>query len=148
MLSLLPPTAAQLLVSSTAQRDYSSFSASMQSYYRAEICKLVGVYLLNQSSIAIDKSAVGLYRDGGLAAINNANSPKLNRMRRKSLHYSHKKYFQSPLKQTLSKQVFWMLSSALRQRNTALLERLTIHQLTILTPFLTIFLQSSNSSLK
>ena len=82
MLSLLPPTAAQLLLSSTAQRDYSSFSASMQSYYRAEICKLVAVYLLNQSSIAIDKSAVGLYRDGGLAAINNANSPKLNRMRK------------------------------------------------------------------
>ena len=54
----------------------------MGSYDGAEICELVGLYLLNQLSIVIDKSSVGLYRDDGLAAINNANGPKLDRIRK------------------------------------------------------------------
>ena len=45
----------------------------MGSYDGAELCELVGLYLLNQLSTVIDKSSVGLYRDDGLAAINNAN---------------------------------------------------------------------------
>ena len=53
----------------------------MGSYDRAEICELVGLYLLNQLSTVIDKSSVGLYRDDELAAINNANGPKLDRTR-------------------------------------------------------------------
>ena len=65
----------------------------------AEFCELVGLYLLNQLSIVIDKisgglfsggsgkgflsfRSVGLYRDDGLAAINNANGPKLDRIRK------------------------------------------------------------------
>ena len=54
----------------------------MGSYDGAEICELVGLYLLNQLSTVIDKSSVGLYRDDGLAAINNANGPKLDRIRK------------------------------------------------------------------
>ena len=54
----------------------------MGSYDGAEICELVGLYLLNRLSIVIDKSSVGLYRDDGLAAINNANGPKLDRIRK------------------------------------------------------------------
>ena len=52
----------------------------MGSYDGAEICELVGLYLLNQLSTVIDKSSVGLYRDDGLAAINNENGPKLHRI--------------------------------------------------------------------
>ena len=52
----------------------------MGSYDGAEICELVGLYLLNQLSTVIDKSSVGLYRDDGLAAINNENGPKLDRI--------------------------------------------------------------------
>ena len=52
----------------------------MGSYDGAEICELVGLYLLNQLSTVIDKSSVGLYRDDGLAAINNENGPKLDRV--------------------------------------------------------------------
>ena len=37
---------------------------------------------MNQLSTVIDKSSVGLYRDDGLAAINNANGPKLDRIRK------------------------------------------------------------------
>ena len=54
----------------------------MGSYDGAEICELVGLYLLNQLSTVIDKSSVGLYRDDGLAAINNANGPELDRIRK------------------------------------------------------------------
>ena len=54
----------------------------MRYYDAAEICELVGLYLLNQLSTVIDKSSVGLYRDDGLAAINNANGPELDRIRK------------------------------------------------------------------
>ena len=54
----------------------------MGSYDGAELCELVGLYLLNQLSTVIDKSSVGLYRDDGLAAKNNANCPKLDRIRK------------------------------------------------------------------
>ena len=45
----------------------------MGSYDGAKIYELVGLYLLNRLSTVVDKSSVGLYRNGGLAAINNAN---------------------------------------------------------------------------
>ena len=54
----------------------------MGSYDGAEIRELVGLYFLNQLTTVIDKSSVALYRDGGLAVINNANSPKLGRIRK------------------------------------------------------------------
>ena len=44
------------------------------------ICELVRLYLLDQLSTVIDKSSVDLYRDDGLAAINNANGPKYDRI--------------------------------------------------------------------
>ena len=47
----------------------------------AEICEVVGLFLLNRLSTVIDKSSVGLYRDDALAGINNANGPKLDWIR-------------------------------------------------------------------
>ena len=61
--------------------DNSLFDVTMGSYDGAEIGELVDLYLLNQLSTVIYKSSVGLYRDDGLAAINNANGPKLARIR-------------------------------------------------------------------
>ena len=112
----------------------------MGSYDGAEICELVGLYLLNQLSTAIHKSSVGLYRDDGLVAINNANGPKLGRIR---------KYIIASftIKTNLIETDFLMLPSTLRQRNTFLFERLTTHHSTS-TPFLTTHLQSSSSCLK
>ena len=40
------------------------------------------VNLLNQLSTGIDKNSVGLYKDDGLTAKNNANGPKLDRIRK------------------------------------------------------------------
>ena len=46
------------------------------------ICELVELYFLNWLTTVIDKSTVGLYSDDGLAAIENANGPKLDRIRK------------------------------------------------------------------
>ena len=64
------------------KRSNSLFDVTMGSQDGTEICELVGLYLLNQLSTVIDKSSVGLYRDDGLAPINNANGPKLHRIRK------------------------------------------------------------------
>ena len=56
------------------------FDVTIGSYDGGEICELVGLYLLNQ--LSTDKSSVVLYRDDGLAAINNANGPKLDQIRK------------------------------------------------------------------
>ena len=71
-----------------------------------EICELVVFYLLNQLSTVIDKSRVGLYKDDGIAAINNASGQSLTELEKILLLYSRKKDFQSPSKQILSNQTF------------------------------------------
>ena len=58
------------------------FNITMGFYDRAEICELVGLYLLNQLSNVIEKSGMGLYRYYRHSAINNANEPKLDIIRK------------------------------------------------------------------
>ena len=53
------------------KKDKSSFDVTMRSFDGAEICKIVGLYLLDKLSNLLGKENVGLYRDDGLAAINN-----------------------------------------------------------------------------
>ena len=55
---------------------------TMGSFGGAEICDLTGLYLLSKISILIDSDNDGLYRDDGLAAIHNANSPNIDRLRK------------------------------------------------------------------
>ena len=45
----------------------SLFDVAMGSYDGAEICELVGLYILNKISAIFGKNRVGLYRDDGLA---------------------------------------------------------------------------------
>ena len=58
------------------------FDVTMSSFDGAEICELIGLYLLSKFSVVIDSDNVGLYRDDGVAVIHNANGPKLNRLRK------------------------------------------------------------------
>ena len=46
-----------------------TFDVTMGSYDGAEICELVGLFLLSQITLKIDKKFVGLYRDDGLSAL-------------------------------------------------------------------------------
>ena len=58
------------------------FDVTMGSYDGAEICELVGLYLLNKLTTIVEKGQIGLYRDDGLLVVHNANGPKLDRLRK------------------------------------------------------------------
>ena len=58
----------------------SLFDVTMGSYDGTEACELAGLYWLKRLSTVIYKNSAGLYRDDGLAAINNANGTKLDRI--------------------------------------------------------------------
>ena len=78
----------------------------MGSYDGAKICELVGLYLLNRLTTVLNKSSVGLYRDDGLAAITNANGPKLDRIRKDIIALFKEKGLSIILEKILSKQIF------------------------------------------
>ena len=58
------------------------FDVTMGSYDGAEICELVGLYLLNKLTTIVEKDQIGLYRDDGLLVVHNSNGPKLDRLRK------------------------------------------------------------------
>ena len=55
------------------------FDVPMGCYDGAEICELVGSYLLKKVSNIVDKKSIGLYRDDGLAVLQTFQFEKLNR---------------------------------------------------------------------
>ena len=54
----------------------------MGSFDGAEVCELVGLYLLNKIKPLLDSNNAGLYRDDGLAIVHKANGPKVDRLRK------------------------------------------------------------------
>ena len=58
------------------------FDVPMGSYDSAEVCKLVGAFLLNNLSDAIDKTSVGLYRGDGLGVFKSHSGPESERKRK------------------------------------------------------------------
>ena len=62
--------------------DDTLFDVTMGSFDGAEICELVGLYLLDKLSSLIGRNNVGLYRDDRLAAINSSSGPVLDKMRK------------------------------------------------------------------
>ena len=54
----------------------------MGNFDGAEVCKLIGLYLLNKVKALLDSGNVGLYRDDGLAVVHKANGPKVDRLRK------------------------------------------------------------------
>ena len=59
------------------------FSFAFVSPDGAEVCELVGLYLLHHLAKIFGKEAVGLYRDDGLAILRNALGPDAERVRKK-----------------------------------------------------------------
>ena len=59
-----------------------SFDVTMGSFDGAEICEIVGIYLLEKLSPLLGKENFGLYRDDGLATVNSSSDPVLDRMRK------------------------------------------------------------------
>ena len=59
------------------------FDVTMGAFDGAEVCELVGLYLLKKIKNIIPPSHVGLYRDDGLAVITDANGPKIDKIKKK-----------------------------------------------------------------
>ena len=55
----------------------------MGSFHGAEICELVGLYLLDNIKDIIDPKHIALYRDDGLAIVNNHSNADLERVCKK-----------------------------------------------------------------
>ena len=56
----------------------------MGSYDGAEVCELVGLFMLNLIAPLVGKTNVGLYRDDGSAILENASGPESKRIKKKN----------------------------------------------------------------
>ena len=54
----------------------------MGAYDGAEVCELVGNYLLYELSKLYEKKDIGLYRDDGLAVFKNKSGPELEKIKK------------------------------------------------------------------
>ena len=59
------------------------FDVAMGSYDGAEICELVGLFLLNELSKHFEKSEIGLYRDDGICCFINQSGPQMEKRKKK-----------------------------------------------------------------
>ena len=61
------------------------FDVGMGSNGEAEVSEVVGLYILDliSKNIEIDRDLFGLYRDDGIMIVDNANGPKIDRIRKK-----------------------------------------------------------------
>ena len=64
------------------KRDCPNFDVTMGSYDGAEICELVGLYMLDQMATSIGENVFGLYRDDGLGCLSNLSGPQTDRLRK------------------------------------------------------------------
>ena len=71
------------------KKRWKCFNVTMRLHDSAEICELVGIYLFGKLSKIIDRKKMGLYRDDWLSVIENANGPKLDRLRKNVIAVFH-----------------------------------------------------------
>ena len=64
------------------KKNNSSFDVTMGSYDGAEVCELVGLFILNGLCNEYGKESIGLYRDDGLAIFRNISGPQTERIRK------------------------------------------------------------------
>ena len=64
------------------KRNGGLFDVTMGAYDGAEVCELVGTYMLNIIGEKYDKTEIGLYRDDGLAISKNQSGPQNERMKK------------------------------------------------------------------
>ena len=61
----------------------SNFDVSTGQYDGAEVCELIGVFMLSLLSKYINKNHTGLYRADSLAILNNISSPEAEKLKKK-----------------------------------------------------------------
>ena len=63
------------------------FDVTESSFDGAEVCELVGLYLLNQLRNIITNGSVGVYRDHGLAVVRKYSGPQMDRLRKNNIDF-------------------------------------------------------------
>ena len=58
------------------------FDVPMGCFDGAEVCELLGVYILHLLNTVMKKENVGLYRDDGLGILRNSSGPEIERKRK------------------------------------------------------------------
>ena len=100
------------LGSAWAKKSSPQFDVAMGSFAGAEVCELVGLYILyHLSSVIADKMNIGLYKDDGLAILEATLGPKRIVFERKSRSSSRTTISISQRNKASSKPTFWMLHS-------------------------------------
>ena len=66
----------------TKKGDEELFDVTMGSWDGAEVCELVGLYILNEAEPKFGKDNIGLYRDDGLSSLHNHSGPQADRARK------------------------------------------------------------------
>ena len=61
------------------------FDVPMGSFFGAELCDLVGLYILNRLKSIYNTNEIGLYRDDGLAIIERKNNQSLENIKKKTI---------------------------------------------------------------
>ena len=64
------------------KQDSGLFDLTMGAYNGAEVCKLVGTFLLYKLSLKYNKNNIGLYRDDGLTIFKNISGPKSEKVKK------------------------------------------------------------------
>ena len=77
----------------TKKESNKDFDITMGSFDGAEVCELVGLYILHILSTKYGKNLNGIYRDDGLACFENVSGPQADRIR-KDFIYIFRKEFQ------------------------------------------------------
>ena len=65
------------------ENSQSMFEVTMGSYDEAEVCELVGLFILHKLKTKFNNKNIGLYRDDGLAAFRNMGSRTADNIRKK-----------------------------------------------------------------
>ena len=58
------------------------FDVSMDAYDGAEVCELIGIFLLNLLGRQYDTKNIGLYRDDGLSIFKNCSGPQMEKIKK------------------------------------------------------------------
>ena len=61
------------------------FDVPMGCFDEADVCELVGVYILHLLRTVMRKENVGLYRDDGLSILQNSSGPEIERKRKQTI---------------------------------------------------------------
>ena len=61
----------------------SNFDITVRTYDGAEVCELIGIFMLSLLSKHINKNHIGLYRDDGFAILKNTSGPEAEKLKKK-----------------------------------------------------------------